>query len=272
MLLDSSNLSLHISFLILVTSFYIANGAELGEEAKLDTNEIQLPQIDEQQPTQVDGLNKLLVDVEINGRRVTVPYFDPQVTEITPQKRAFDTSAVKQFGDLLVSLFYDIVINKKTLSLGKYPVKVYKLVQKLGKESDDLSEKGVCKHMDDEFTLDGLQIYRDMKNFSQEQDKVAAQSKVNNKKAPKDTAEQQKAKDEAMLNSFKDFMDIVVETVKQSPVGFYVRWSQMKMDGEPIGHRAAEYYDYFKKNGFSTAIWVVDQTVSLVSKWKSKSQ
>lgn len=198
-------------------------------------------------------------DAMINGRHVVVPYYDPDCPDMPKERREFDQKAFAGLEQILNELITDLLIKKKPIyRLTSYPFKLYSFVTKTKAESAELINRGFGKKMGDDFVRDALIILKDLKKYPDPVGK--ANSKMT--KEEKDEEARQLAKE------FRSFLDIFKQTVEQSPVGKYLDWSKMTIDGAPVAKESARYYNYFENNGYKQALFIMNGVIGLLEKIK----
>lgn len=197
---------------------------------------------------------------EVDGHFISVPYYDPTVTEAPPERKKFDLDAYSGLERILVELVDDLLVKRKgAFQLTLYPFKFYNFITKTKAASAELIKQGVGKHMGDDFVKDALVILKDMHKYPDLEGK--AQAKLKSK-------EEKRAEAKQISDDFRKFLNLFRLVIEASPVGKYLDWQKMTIDGKPVAQESARYYNYFENNGYSGALWVMNGVIGLLEKIK----
>lgn len=196
---------------------------------------------------------------EVDGHFISVPYFDSTLTEIPPERKKFDLEAYSGLETILVELVDDLLVKRKgVFQLTLYPFKFYNFIKKTKALSDELIKEGVGKKMG--FVKDALVILRDIHKYPDPEGKI--QAKLKSKDEKRSEAKQ-------TSDDFRKFLNLFRLVIEASPVGKYLDWQKMTIDGKPVAQESARYYNYFENNGYSGALWVMNGVVGLLEKIKN---
>lgn len=219
------------------------------EPSKLETE--TAPDTDQKPFPTFDGM--------VDGHHIVVPYYDPDCPDVPKERKDFDLKAFAGMDAILNDLVTDLLVKRKpAYKFVTYPFTFYDYVTKRKAESAELIRRGFGKQMGDDFVKDALGILRDVHKYS---DPDAFDKKEKSKEERREEAKQ-------IAQDFSKFFNLFKGTVEQSPVGKYLDWSKMTIDGEPVAKEAAKFYNYFNNNGYKNAIYVMNGVVGLLSKLK----
>lgn len=199
--------------------------------------------------------SKVVLDEIINGKHIVVPYYEDGVTQYSIEQRQLSLNTWSNLEKLIVGAVKHILVDKKSyITLSGMPLKLYSLMKNSFSNEKELIRAGKAHKEKDTWFPDCLETYQDVKSTSK---KASVKEHFDKELSNMSRVEQEKK----IYEDFERFMSIFGKIIEHSPVGTYLEWRSLTIDGVPVSLEAAYYYRYFKDNGFSNALWLTDQAV-----------
>lgn len=221
----------------------------------------------EQQPVVVvvnENVVAPKLELMVNRAHVEANYYEPGITgeEYTEERRTWDRKYFEALEELTLNLTRDIVIKHKNyIQLASHTKDIIRLLTKYMPECKRLSTDG--KHgrpFKDEFFGDALGIYKEINERSAaEAATMIPDYEIFNyegkldKQASKEARELAKQMSEIkFMVDLREFFQVLKQTVNKSPVGAYLDWARMRIDGKSIAELATKFLTHMRRyNGKS---------------------
>lgn len=182
--------------------------------------------------------------VAVNGRfqghQVSAPLYDPKVTFVDQRRRDFDTKIFDEMKNFVDQLTEKALLQRVSILRMGLQVKSFKsLLGRLKDENNKLTGEGVGPKHDDDFMESIAHLFKEILKHAREE------------KLEKGDSSEEEVK--RFIQEQRQFMEMLRETVRNSPVGTYIDWNELKVDGKPLKKAAAYYFSFFTKNGYGIA-------------------
>lgn len=198
------------------------------------------------------------VDMIFDDIHVKGTYYDQSVvsTDYTESRKEFDQrliTALTEFGynfanDIVVKNSYIVVIGPK------YTAKLTSLISTYLPEFNRQDKSSGLRYKDG-FIGDALTIWKSITKDILIDNEKRAQLVI-------------PANPKEFMQKLRQFMDMMQQTVANSPVGIYIDWRTLTIDDKTIAEFTAPFIAYLQENGYKKHIGIMDTLMGIVAKIK----
>lgn len=198
---------------------------------------------------------KNAVDTTIRGKRLVLPFYEKDVQQLSPESNSFSVKVMKQVSDIILNIAKKCLIERRyTVTILKSSPKIYSTLGALKTENDEMVATNRETVWDRNFVTDAARMLKEA---------MAASSVKDDEIVEYDSDYLRDTYD-----SLDEFMHILTEGIRQSPVGIYVDWANVTIDDKTIRELASSYIRTFKKAGYGTAMKLFEILIGFLQKLK----
>lgn len=199
------------------------------------------------------------IKVEHGELRFSVPIYESKLREFPHERIEFDIQVMKDLKRLVMKLTDDCLAEKKPWFRRNRQQDFYKLFKGTQSKLRELHHDGVGPALKYNFAWELITLWHDVRTNANEQLKLYTEMR----QKMQESAEMSKQTD---IQSMSKLMDGLIEVVTNSPVGFYLKWSELEVNERPFVKFAANYVNLFKYHGCQSEIRMVDAAINRIER------
>jgi len=200
--------------------------------------------------------------IELDGHHIEAPLFDKSITEMPQQRIDFDVQAVGELNKIIMNLTRDTIVSGKSyIRLLPYSRTFVSFIKNKKAEIKKLVAQGYGPDFRGGFTKGSIAMMK--LAFKNSRADMAATKDLN---LAKKSSEEKKLEAQVFMKDMEEFLDTIQELIRASPVGLYLDWKNVKIDGVPVPEIAPRYINFFKERGYGVAISLAETVVALIER------
>lgn len=202
-----------------------------------------------------------VVEFDLNEKHVVAPYYDQELDTVPEERMKFDKEVLKNFTSVVMEITESTLLQKRVvLGLARKPLS---MAWHATRNFRALAAKKVGPKVDDDFARGIARMLRTALR------KASEEYRREPKWRSKDfrSIEQKERGAREVVGQVQGLMDTIEATLERSPVGLYLNWTAMTINGQGFVELVPYYFNVFKREGYWSTIAIFERFVGIMERF-----